>query len=132
VKIALVVAVACGCGSVTVTRLHAPPHAMPARGEDAVDVFAFGAPERPHVDVARIEAHGRTGRKSLELQAADFVPELHARAAALGCDAIVLGPWMRRTADDGRTAICIAYTDIVEDVAVPAPPLLGTDVGADH
>jgi len=79
-----------GCGTyVDFTPLNQPPHALIARSPASVQVFASGPPARPHVDVAVIEA---VQTHSLNEQGTGLMIErMRQQAAALGCDAIVLG-----------------------------------------
>src|SRR5579863_7942781 len=73
-----------------VNPLNAPPHPMTARTPDSVEVFTAGPPTRPRVDVAVLVNNITT----------DPLGDLRRRAAALGCDGLVI---------DGSTNTCIVY-----------------------
>ena len=79
-----------GCGTfVDFTPLNDPPHALSPRSAGTVEVLSSGAPARPHVDVAIVEAEQT---RSLNEQGTGLmIRRMRERAAALGCDAIVLG-----------------------------------------
>jgi hypothetical protein len=79
-----------GCGTyVGVTEINPAPVAMTARSSRSVEVYASGPPARPHTDVAIIEAEQT---HSLNEQSTGLmIRRMREQAAAMGCDAIVLG-----------------------------------------
>jgi hypothetical protein len=56
---------------------------MPARDPNAVEIFTTGVPKRPFVEVALIEAREGSSEERL-------FPDLRSRAAAMGCEGLVL------------------------------------------
>jgi hypothetical protein len=113
---------ACGT-TITQTGINAPPHAMAARPVETVEVFTSAAPSRPHVDVAILEA-----KQSSEFSAdrmPEIITELRKRAAAIGCDGLVInGPNNSVVGDRYNTATLHGYngTCIVYTEAPPPPP----------
>jgi len=116
-----------GCGTFTdFTPINSPPHELTGRPASQVQVFASGPPRRPYVDVAVIQVEQTHG---LNEQGAQLrIDSIRARAAALGCDAVVLGGITDHAGarsgsalsllDPGstkQTAACIVYED-KEDV----------------
>jgi hypothetical protein len=79
-----------GCGTfVDFTPINDPPHELQPRSTDSVEVFASGPPARQHVDVAIVEAEQT---HSLNEQGTGLmIRRMREQAAAIGCDAIVLG-----------------------------------------
>jgi hypothetical protein len=79
-----------GCGTfVDFTPLNESPRPLSPRALGSVEVFSSGAPTRPHVDVALVEA---VQTHSLNEQGTGLmVQRMREQAAAMGCDAIVLG-----------------------------------------
>lgn len=79
-----------GCGTfVDFTPINDPPHALSPRRSSSVEVLSSGPPSRPHTDVAVLEAEQT---HSFNEQGTGLMIErLRAQAAAIGCDAIVLG-----------------------------------------
>src|SRR4051812_10995932 len=79
-----------GCGTfVDFTPINDPPHPLRARPAQSVDLFSSGPPSAPHVDVAVIEVEQT---HSLNAQGtALMIQRMREQAAAIGCDAIVLG-----------------------------------------
>lgn len=118
-----------GCGTfVDFTPINDPPHALSKRSSSSVEVLASGPPSRPHTDVAVIEAKQTHGLN--EQGTGLMVEQLRAQAAAIGCDAIVLGGTTDHQGaqpgtgwsllDPGSTklrATCVVYDD------PPPPPL---------
>lgn len=113
------------CGTSTRTTLVNPaPHAMHPRPASTVELFTSGAPERPHTDVAVIEAEESS---SLSLaDTSDMLAALRERGARMGCDGVVLGgassrdPGLNDTETwlvenpkgrKGFYGTCIVYTD---------------------
>jgi len=79
-----------GCGTSTRTTLVNPaPHAMAPRPPATVEIFTSGAPARPHVDVAVIEAEESSGLSLADTS--DMLAALRERGAKMGCDGVVLG-----------------------------------------
>jgi len=79
-----------GCGTfVDFTPINDPPHALRPRSAGMVEVLSSGAPARPHVDVAIVEAEQTRGLN--EQGTGLMIRRMREQAAALGCDAIVLG-----------------------------------------
>ncbi len=125
---ALLFIAACG-SSITRTDINPAPKPMPPRPAASVEVFSSGAPARPHVDVAILEVEESSSFSVSDT--GEMVSHLRSRAAAMGCDGVVIGGASSR--DPGLTdkeslfvdnprgrkgffATCIAYTD--------APPLM--------
>jgi hypothetical protein len=106
---------ACGT-SIEETQINQPPRVMAARPPESVEVLSSGAPTRPHVDVAYLEAQQASGFSGDDT--AQFVAKLRVRAAARGCDAIVLGGvthdvsvWHNGSSNQkGIVATCVVYT----------------------
>jgi hypothetical protein len=109
---------AVGCGTaISSTVINSSPHPMNARPPETVEVFSSGPPARPHVDVALLEAEQRSDLSADNIP--QFVNHLRARAAAMGCDGIVLGGVTNTTdaswtttnngSRKGITATCIVY-----------------------
>jgi hypothetical protein len=127
---------AAGCGtSISTTAINAPPRPMAPRPPETVEVFTSGAPPRPHVDVAILEAEESSGLSVADT--GDMIRSLREHAAAMGCDAVVVGGSSSR--DPGVTDVeswlvenpkgrkgffgtCIAYTAAPgAAAAAPAP-----------
>jgi hypothetical protein len=86
---------------------------MAARPPESVEVLSSGAPTRPHVDVAYLEAEQESGMSGDNTP--QFVAKLRIRAAARGCEALVLGGitsdvsvW--NNTSSGIVATCVVYT----------------------
>jgi hypothetical protein len=101
--LAICLALSWGCMSVSSTTIGSPPHEMSARPATEVEIFASGPPARQHVDVALIRANDGSLRWKLD----DLVAALRERAAALGCDAIVITD----SHGNAMVATCIVYSD---------------------
>ena len=107
---------ACGT-TITQTGINAPPHAMPPRPVESVEVVTSALPARPHRDVAILEAKQSSGF-SLD-RMPEIITELRKRAAALGCDGLVIQGPNNSTQGDrngtytlhGFVGTCIAYID---------------------
>ncbi|MEA2697875.1 MAG: hypothetical protein QOI66_2146 [Myxococcales bacterium] len=112
-----------GCGTyVGFTRINDPPYPLSPRAPRSVEVFSSGTPARPHVDVAVVEAEQT---HSLNEQGTGLmIRRLREQAAAIGCDAIVLGGstdhqgaqpgsgWdLLDPGSTKRQATCIVYDD---------------------
>jgi hypothetical protein len=102
-RIGLALVLLSGCVGTTFNTIpvNAPPTAMKARPVDKVEVFSSDRPQKPYVDVAYLEADVT----ALE-GPNNVVADLRARAAALGCDAIIFNG---RDAKSGYAANCIVY-----------------------
>jgi hypothetical protein len=113
--VALMFAAACGT-SIQETQINPAPRTMAPRAPESVEVFSSGQPQRPHVDVAYLEAEQSSGF-SVD-NTPDFITKLRVRAAARGCDAIVLGSVTNHLDGGGRyasnqkgiLATCVVYT----------------------
>jgi hypothetical protein len=112
-----------GCGTfVDFTPINDPPHALSPRTPGSVEVFSSGAPSRRHVDIAVVEVEQT---HSLNEQGTGLmIRRLREQAAAMGCDAIVLGGATEHQGaqpgsgwdllDPGSTkrqATCVVYDD---------------------
>lgn len=115
---------ACGT-SITRTDLNPAPRPLAARPASSVEVFTSGAPARPHVDVALLEAEESSSWSTAST--GDMIGSLRARAASIGCDAVVISAATSR--DPGITdkeslfvehprgrkglfATCVVYSDL--------------------
>jgi len=109
---ALLCLLVAGCGSaVHTTQLNAPPVAMTARPPTAVELFSAGAPPRPHVDVALLQAEEPDFAADA---VASMVDDMRGRAGAMGCHGLVLGaispdPQLRHRKT--MVGTCIVYTN---------------------
>jgi len=86
--LALVLAMTMACATeseVTTHSLNASPRRLKPRPASKVTVFTTGAPSRPFVEVAMIEARQGTGSAEK-----DVFDDLRSQAGALGCDGLVL------------------------------------------
>lgn len=89
-KLLAVLLLAAGCGtSIHATTLNPSPVPMQARPAYAVELYTSGAPHRPHVDIALLEAE-ESSSFSLD-KTAEMLGKLRERAGAMGCDGIVIG-----------------------------------------
>lgn len=137
----LALAAACACGtSIRTTVINPSPRAMQPRPPETVELFTSGAPSRPHVDVALIEAEESSGLSVAET--ADMLRELREQGADMGCDAVVLGgassrdPGVRdleawlydAKGRKGFYGTCIVYT--AAPIASPASPAVAPAVPA--
>ena len=118
------------CGTfVTETYLNGTPATVIPRSPDSVQIYTSGSPSRPHADMALLEVEQTHGLN--EQGRALMLSRLRARAAQLGCDAVVVGGIRERDGaqpgsgfdllDSGSTtlhATCIMFTD----KAPPAKP----------
>jgi hypothetical protein len=123
--LALLAFAACGT-TIRETQVNSAPRPMPPRSPASVELFTSGAPARPHVDVALIEAEEQSSFSTSRTP--DMLNRLRERGAQRGCDAIVVGgmssrdpgitdaeTWLNNRAKGRRGvfATCIVYTDIV-------------------
>jgi hypothetical protein len=124
-QIALALVLVAGCGtSITATMVNAPPHPMGPRPPASVELFTSGAPARPHVDVALLEAEQTSSSVSTH-GTPEMLTKLRERGAQMGCDGIVIGgmssrdpgitdaeAWLvdRPRGRKGVYATCIVYT----------------------
>jgi hypothetical protein len=114
VAVAVILVAVAGCAS-TVGRYEFLDKSYPERPVNApVEVFATGAPSRPYVRVARLDAHlEKTGFMPSNL--AEALPELKRQARRAGCDAIVEISERRSEILETRvyhvTATGVRYTD---------------------
>ena len=131
--VALVLVVGCGT-SIQATSINPSPRPLVARSPASVELFTSGAPARPHVDVALLEAEA-TSSLSTD-RTPEMLSELRERGAQMGCDAIVLGGVTSRQPSPGEAetwlvdhpgsrrglvATCIVYSDALA-TAAPAKP----------
>jgi hypothetical protein len=92
------------CTSVAQIPLNTPARALTPRAPDSVEVYASSPPTRPHVDVAVLQVVDYWPRDDAAHRAA----KLRARAASLGCDALVIGgAYLNQL-----FATCLVYTDV--------------------
>lgn len=97
------------------TQVNAPAQPMVARAPETVFVFSSAGPSRPFRDIGLVEVD----RGSTIHDTADMVRALRARAAAQGCDAVVIKSVASHTYRVGdtvassktMTASCVVYTD---------------------
>lgn len=97
---------------------------MVARDPAQVELFTSGAPPRPHVDVALIEAEEESSFSTHRTP--EMLRELRYKGAQLGCDAVVVGgmssrdpgigdaeSWIveRPKGRKGMYATCIMFTE---------------------
>jgi hypothetical protein len=119
----VIAAAVAGCGTyVDYTPLDHSMEAHGARPPRTVEVYASGPPARPHTDIAIIEAEQT---HSLNEQGTGLmIRRMREQAAALGCDAIVLGGatdhagarpgsslYLLDPGSTKRQATCIVYED---------------------
>lgn len=104
----LAVLLATGCGTtVTATTLNPSPKPMAPRSPDSVELFSSAPPARPYVDVAYLEAEQDSDLSADRTGA--FVAHLRERAAAMGCDGVILGEHTNRPS--------VSTSDMAFDVA---------------
>ncbi|HEX7499310.1 MAG TPA: hypothetical protein VF524_03305 [Polyangia bacterium] len=130
--LAMLIFSACGT-SVSETYVNDPPATMTPRGRHSVRIYASGAPERPHMDVAILQVEQTHG---LNEQGLDIMLDrLRTRAAQLGCDGVVVGGIRERDGfpagtafyllDPGATTLhgtCIVFTNKPLPAKPPQPP----------
>jgi hypothetical protein len=122
-----------------VVNLNASPRALHEREPGSVTVFTTGAPSRPFVEVALIEARRAWGTDEL---AQEIFQRMRVAAAKTGCDGLVLlgeanivsglvwsvigneGPETNGSIEtmEGYRAACIVWRD-EGAVATPPPPV---------
>ena len=126
-RIVLGLVLAAGCGtSIHATMINPAPHVMQSRPPETVDIYSSGPPQRPSVDVAYLEAEQRSAYS--EDDTAQFIGHLRERAAAMGCDGVVLGGVTHAAEPNtdlhltrkGLTATCVMY--LPETMAATPPP----------
>jgi hypothetical protein len=77
-----------GCGhSLTYTALNAPPRPLAPRAPSSVELYMTAPPTRPNVDVGYFEIEQRSPASG---GTPEMISKLRARAAEVGCDALVL------------------------------------------
>jgi hypothetical protein len=122
---ALALVLVAGCGTaIHTSQLNAPPTPMRARAVATVELLTAGAPSRSHVNVALLEA---VEGGSFAFDATrEMLGDLRAHAAAMGCDALVIGTVTPDTdlSSDPRyrktiVGTCIIYTAEPEMIARP-------------
>ena len=78
-----------GCGTRTsYVRLNQPPGPMTARDPASVEVYSATRPDRPWVEIGIIEAQQASDFSGHDMP--EIVAEMRARAAAEGCDALII------------------------------------------
>jgi hypothetical protein len=126
-RIVLGLVLVAGCGtSIQATMINPAPHPMQSRPPESVEVYSSGPPQRPYIDVAYLEAEQQTAYSADDT--AQFVGHLRERAAAMGCDGVVLGGVTHAaepTSDlhltrKGLTATCVMF--LPETTAATPPP----------
>jgi hypothetical protein len=75
-----------------------------ARTPAQVEVFTAGAPARAHTDIVLLEA-----TDTLLASTEDYIAALRDRAAALGCDAVVVTDRINRGSRAAVAGTCIVY-----------------------
>ena len=99
---ALISLLLAACGSeIAYSPMNAPPHPMTARPPEAVEVHRI-APSRPFVEVGTLDETGYWGDGT---ERADEL--LRARAAQIGCEALVIQGYVQHGAK--YRAICIVF-----------------------
>lgn len=99
-----------GCAAqVSSTQVNQPPAPMFRRPAESVELFTSGAPQRPHTDVAVMEAEPGLSERST----GELIGRMREKAAAMGCDGLVVtGVDTQLTRHDERktvTGTCIVY-----------------------
>ena len=84
----LVLVAACGT-TLTAVPTNRPIRPMTPRDPMSVELITTGVPQRPFVEVAYLEAQ-QESEMSLD-HAPDVMNKMRQRAAAMGCDALILG-----------------------------------------
>lgn len=136
-SLALLLASTAACGtSIRTTAVNPAPYPMSPRPPATVELFTSGAPARPHVDVALIEAEESSSFSTHGT--AEMLGKLRERGAEMGCDAVVIGGMSSRDpglADTetwlvdnpksrkGVFATCVVYTAPPEPIAAAQPPV---------
>jgi hypothetical protein len=127
-RIVLGLVLAAGCGtSIQATMINPAPHPMQSRPPESVEVYSSGPPQRPYIDVAYLEAEQQTAYSVDDT--AQFIGHLRERAAAMGCDGVVLGGVTHAaepTSDlhltrKGLTATCVMFLPETMAATPPAP-----------
>lgn len=129
----VVLAAACGT-TIHETTLNPSPYPLRSRPPAMVELYTSGAPARPHVDVALLEAEEASGFSTDRTP--EMLTKLRERGGQMGCDAIVVGGMSSRDPGVGDAeswlvdhpkgrkgvyATCIVYT---------APPADGASIAA--
>lgn len=120
----LALLVATGCGtSITSTMIDQSPKPIAPRSPASVAVFPSGPPARPHVAIAYLEAEQQT---DMSIDGTDaFIAKLRVRAAAIGCDGVVLGAETNRT-DTSTADLAHDVVEILGNKPVEPPADYGT------
>lgn len=127
-RIVLGLVLAAGCGtSIQATLINPAPHPMQPRPPETVEIYSSGPPQRPYIDVAYLEAEQQSAYSGDDT--VQFISHLRARAAAMGCDGVVIGgvthasePTTRVHLDrKGLTATCVMYLPPTM-ASTPPPP----------
>jgi len=84
----LLLAVGCGT-SIHSTAINPAPRPMAPRSPASVELFTSGAPQRPHVDVAFLEAEESSSFSTHRTP--EMLNKLREKGAQMGCDAVVIG-----------------------------------------
>jgi hypothetical protein len=124
-----------GCGTnIDYIPLNTPPHPMPPRSPESVELFTTSPPQRPYVEVGAIESQQQS-------MSTDNVEDIYAKmriaAADRGCDGLVIVASNDSTQVSGSTthgngsvssrtlkgyrATCIVFTDAPPSAPATAP-----------
>jgi hypothetical protein len=131
-----------GCGTfVEFTPINSPPHLLSPRSPESVEMLSSGSPARPHVDVALLEVEQTHSFN--EEGTGLMIRRLREQAAAMGCDAVVLGGvtdhqgaqpgsgWdLLDPGSTKRQATCVVYDDPepVRSLEPARAPIAGAEV----
>lgn len=120
-----------GCGAkISYTPIRSAPGPMNPRPADSVEVFTTALPNRPYVEVAMMEAQG----KSIYANQSGLIAELRKAAGEHGCDGVVMGGSSDRVRGSsgpqggsvhtikGYKATCIVFTGATAAASAPPPP----------
>jgi hypothetical protein len=99
----------------TYTNTNPAPRPLRARAAESVEVYTSAAPPRPYTEVGVIRAHGR-GHDALE----QAVQGMRAKAAAVGCDGVVVTSTSSNEQHAIYTGACFLYADVTSHA--PPPP----------
>jgi hypothetical protein len=120
-RIALAMVLVAGCTTaVQVQALNASPRPLTPRPADEVEVISTGRPTRPMIEVAQLTSGPDRAPGDRHLA------RLRAKAAELGCDALVLRYPVTREPIDDLGGTCVMWVDPAapsrERYPVPSTP----------
>lgn len=127
-RIVLGVVLVAGCGTaIQSTMINPAPHPMQSRPPETVEIYSSGPPQRPYIDVAYLEAEQQSAYSGDDT--AQFIRHLRERAAAMGCDGVVLGGVTHAAEPNtdlhlsrkGLTATCVMFLPETMAATPPAP-----------